>query len=76
AAKSTDLACENLMLALVAQGLACCPMEGYDEKRIKKVLKLNRHCHVVMGIGIGYEAEQGIYTEQFRIPRELVIKEV
>ena len=74
--KSTALGCENLMLALVAQGLACCPMEGFDEARVKKVLKLNRHCHVVMGIGIGYAADDGIYGEQFRIPRELTIKEV
>ncbi|MCB0420365.1 MAG: nitroreductase family protein [Bdellovibrionales bacterium] len=76
ASKSTALACENLMLALVAQGLSCCPMEGFDEVRVKKVLKLNRHSHVVMGIGIGYAAEDGIYSSQFRIPRELVVKEV
>ncbi len=76
ASKSTALACENLMLALVDQGLSSCPMEGYDEWRIKRVLGLNRHAHVVMTLGIGYAADNGIYTEQFRIPRELVIKEV
>ena len=76
AVKSTALACENLMLALVDQGLSCCPMEGFDEWRIKKILKLNRHCRVVMGIGIGYAAEDGLYSEQFRIQKDLVIKEV
>ncbi len=76
ATKTTALACENLMLALVAQGLACCPMEGFDEVRVKKILKLNRHCHVVMGIGIGYPAPNGLYGSQFRIPRDLVIKRV
>lgn len=76
AAKSTALACENLMLALVAQGLSCCPMEGFDERRVKSILKLNRHCHVAMGIGIGYAADNGIYSEQFRIPKDLVVKEI
>ncbi|MCB0391192.1 MAG: nitroreductase family protein [Bdellovibrionales bacterium] len=76
ASKSTALACENFMLVLVAQGLACCPMEGFDEKRVKKILKLNRHCHVVMGIGIGYAAEDGVYADQFRISRDLVVKKL
>lgn len=74
--KSTALACENLMLALTAQGLGSCPMEGFDDVRIKKILGLNRNCHVVMGIGIGYPAENGIYGEQFRVPKEWVVKKV
>ena len=29
------------MMSLVAEGFDSCPMEGFDEKRIKKILKLN-----------------------------------
>ena len=36
------------MMALVAEGFDSCPMEGFDEKRIKKILKLNWQSHVVM----------------------------
>ena len=46
--KSTALACQNFMMALVAEGYASCPMEGFDEKRIKKILNLNWQSHVVM----------------------------
>ena len=43
--KTTALACQNFMMSLVAEGFDSCPMEGFDEKRIKKILKLNWRCH-------------------------------
>lgn len=74
--KSTALACENLMLALVAEGLASCPMEGLDEARVKSLLKIKGKAHVAMVIGIGYAANDGIYHEQMRVPRDWVVKEL
>ncbi len=74
--KTTALACQNFMMALVAEGFDSCPMEGFDEKRIKKILKLNWQCHVVMIFGIGQVDKNGIYGDRFRINEELVIKEV
>ena len=74
--KSAALASENLMLALVAQGYACCPMEGYDEARVKKILGLGRNAHVVMGIGIGRAHPNGLYGPQIRFDRELFVFEV
>lgn len=74
--KSTALACENLMLALVAQGFDSCPMEGFDESRVKKVLGLNRHCQVVMVLGIGKAHPEGIFGPRIRLDRSLFVKEV
>ena len=74
--KTTALACQNFMMALVAEGFDSCPMEGFDEKRIKKILKLNWKCNVVMIFGIGKADSKGIYGERFRIDEDLVIKEV
>lgn len=74
--KSTALACQNFMMALVAEGFDSCPMEGFDEKRIKKLLKLNWQSHVVMIFGIGKADKDGVYGERFRIDDKLVIKEV
>ena len=74
--KTTALACQNFMLALVAEGFDSCPMEGFDEKRIKKILNLNWQCKVVMIFGIGEAAENGVYSERFRIDDDLVIKEI
>ena len=74
--KTTALACQNFMMSLVAEGFDSCPMEGFDEKKIKKILKLNWSCHVVMIFGIGKADKKGIYAKRFRINEELVIKEV
>tara|TARA_B100000900_G_scaffold416107_1_gene449153 strand:- start:4294 stop:5001 length:708 start_codon:yes stop_codon:yes gene_type:complete len=74
--KTTALACQNFMMSLVAEGFDSCPMEGFDEKRIKKILKLNWSCRVVMIFGIGKADEKGIYGKRFRINEKLIIKEV
>ena len=74
--KTTALACQNFMMALVAQGYASCPMEGFDERRVKKLLKLGRNTHVVMILGAGKENPDGIYGDRYRIDPNLSIKEV
>lgn len=76
AVKTTALACENFMLAIAAQGYGSCPMEGFDECRVKKLLKLGRGSQVVMIISVGDIDPAGIYSPQFRIPKDLVIKEI
>jgi nitroreductase len=70
AAKSTALACENLMLALRAHGYDSCPMEGFDEWRVRKILKLPKDGFVVMVIAAGKRAEDGVYHQRFRFPIE------
>jgi len=69
--KSTALACENLMLAIVAQGYATCPMEGFNSQRIKKILDLNKNSEIVMVIAIGAADPKGIYSQQIRLDRKL-----
>ena len=72
--KTTALACQNFMMALVSQGYDSCPMEGFDHKRVKNILNLNNKCHVVMVLGAGKADPKGIYGERFRIDEDLVIK--
>lgn len=76
AVKSTALASENLMLALRAHGFDSCPMEGFDEAGMKKLLGLGTDEHIVMMLGAGRRADNGIYHPQFRLPREQFVKEV
>lgn len=71
--KTTALACQNFMLAITAQGYGSCPMEGFDEKRVKKILKLNSDSRIVMVIGVGDPAPGGIFGPQFRVDPNLVI---
>lgn len=74
AAKSTALACENLMLALRAHGYDSCPMEGFDEWRVRKILDLPKDGFVVMVIAAGKRAEDGVYHKRFRFPMEEFVK--
>ncbi len=73
AIKSAALACENFVLAITAQGGATCMMEGFDEWRLKRALRLRRSARVVMVLGIGYESERGTWGPQFRLPLEEVV---
>ena len=66
ATNNTALAAENLMLALRAHGFDSCPMGGFDEPAMKKLLNIGSNHHVVMMIGAGERADDGIYHEQFR----------
>jgi len=70
--KSCALACENFMLAVAAQGFDSCPMEGFDEWRVKSLLKLPWRARVVMVISVGKRDPRGIWGERFRLPKEAV----
>lgn len=76
AVKTTALACENLMLAFRAAGYDTCPMEGMDEKRIRKLLGLGSGSVVTMVISAGRRGEGGVYGPRLRLPRERFIKTV
>jgi nitroreductase len=69
AIKTAALACENLMLAISAHGFDSCPMEGFDEPRVKRLLGLPRTATIVMVIAAGRGAEGGVIP-QIRFGRE------
>lgn len=71
--KSAALASENFVLAITALGGATCMMEGFDEWRMKWLLRLPWTSRVVMAIGIGYEGENGTWGPQYRLPLEEVV---
>lgn len=73
ATKSTALACENFILSVTAQNFDTLCMEGFDSKRVKKLLKLNCHDHVVMIIAVGKRASNGIYGPQMRFEKSRFI---
>lgn len=76
AAKSTALACENLVLALRAHGYDSCMMEGFDEVRVRKLLKLDDAAFPIMVVGAGERAADGVFWPQVRFERELFVREV
>lgn len=76
ATKTTALACENLMLSFRAAGYDTCPMEGFDENRVKRLLRLPRKAAVVMIISAGKRHEHGVYNERIRGNKDIFIKKV
>ncbi len=75
ATKSTALACENLMLAFRAAGYDSCAMEGFDARRVEKLLKLPRDASVVMIVAAGKRKQGGIYGRRVRFDSKLFVKE-
>ncbi len=76
AAKTTALACENLVLALRAYGFDSCMMEGFDEPLVRKLLQLNDEQYPIMVIGAGERAEDGVFFPQYRFDRNLFIQKI
>ncbi|HET9803571.1 MAG TPA: nitroreductase family protein [Candidatus Acidoferrum sp.] len=75
ATKSTALACENLMIAAEALGLNTCPMEGFDGRRLSKLLKLSPRRHdIVMVIAIGKKSPLNSDVPQWRRPIEATVE--
>jgi nitroreductase len=74
--KSCALACENFMLAIAAQGFDSCPMEGFDSWRVRRLLKASYRESVVMVISVGERDPRGVWGERFRIPRDIVFREI
>ena len=66
AVKSTALAAENLMLALQSHRYCSCPLEGFDEKRLKKLLNIAPGRIPVMLIAAGKPGERPIYNPRMR----------
>jgi nitroreductase len=76
ALKSASFAAENFVLAISAQGYASCMMEGFDEWRVRRLLKLRWAERVAMVIGVGREAERGTWGPRFRLPKSEVVKKI
>lgn len=70
AVKSTALAAENLMLAFHSHGYATCPMEGFDEPRLRRVLDIPRQAVPIMLLAVGRQGEKGVYNPRLRFPLE------
>lgn len=74
--KSTALAAQNFMISMSAIGYDTCPMEGFDSKKVKKILGLPRRAEITMVVSCGVRDDEGVYGPQFRVPFEEVYFEV
>jgi len=66
--KSCALAAQTFMLAMTNEGYDTCPMEGFDSKKVKRILKLPLGAEINMIISCGIRDEQGVWGDRIRIP--------
>jgi nitroreductase len=71
--KSCALAAQTFMLSIAAEGFHTCPMEGFDEKRVKIFLGLPRGAEINMIISVGLGTEAGIWGKRYRVPYKEVV---
>ncbi|WP_293298039.1 nitroreductase family protein [Allomuricauda sp.] len=74
--KTCALAAQTFMLAMSSKGYDTCPMEGFDSKRAKRILKLPYGAQINMIISCGIRAEGGVWGDRMRIPFEEVYTRV
>jgi nitroreductase len=73
--KSCALAAQTFMLSIAAEGFHTCPMEGFDEKRVRQYLKLPRGAEINMVVAVGLGTEAGVWGKRMRVDyNEVVFK--
>jgi nitroreductase len=70
--KTNALAAQIFMLAMANEGYDTCPMEGFDSRRVKKLLKLPYGAEITMVVACGIREEGGVWGNRMRVPFEEV----
>ena len=71
--KSCALAAQTFMLSISAEGFHTCPMEGFDELRLKRYLKLPKGAEINMVVSVGAGTEAGVWGERNRLAFDEVV---
>ncbi len=75
--KTCGLAAQTFMIAMAEEGYDTCPVEGFDSRRVKKLLNLPCSAEINMVIPCGIrKGTRGIWGERFRVPFEEVYKKI
>ncbi len=75
--KSCALAAQTFMIAMANEGYDTCPLEGFDSRRVKKMLGLPCSAEINMIVSCGYrDGDKGIWGERFRVPFDDVYRHV
>ncbi len=66
--KSCALAAQTFMLAMANEKYDTCPMEGFDSRKVKSILKLPYGAEINMVVSCGIKEEDGVWGDKMRIP--------
>lgn len=74
--KTCALAAQTFMLAMANEKYDTCPMEGFDSKKVKSILKLPYSAEINMIVSCGIRDENGVWGDRMRIPFNEVYREI
>jgi len=74
--KTCALAAQTFMLAMANERYDTCPMEGFDSRKVKSILKLPLGAEINMVISCGIRDEKGVWGERKRIAFNDVYKRI
>ena len=74
--KTCALAAQTFMLAMANENYDTCPMEGFDSRRVKSILKLPYGAEINMIVSCGIRDEHGVWGDRMRIPFEEVYQKI
>lgn len=72
--KTCALAAQTFMLAMDNEMYDTCPMEGFDSRKVKRLLKLPYGAEINMVISCGIRDDKGVWGDRTRIPFHEVYK--
>jgi len=74
--KTCGLAAQTFMLAMAGESYDTCPMEGFDGRKVKSILKLPMGAEINMIISCGIRDEKGVWGDRMRIPFNEVYQKI
>lgn len=74
--KTCALAAQTFMLAMASEMYDNCPMEGFDSRKVKRILKLPYGAEINMVISCGIRDDKGVWGDRMRIPFNEVYQEI
>lgn len=74
--KTCALAAQTFMLAMSNEKYDTCPMEGFESRMLKSILKLPYGAEINMVISCGIREDNGVWGDRMRIPFNEVYQEI
>ena len=74
--KTCALAAQTFMLAMANEKYDTCPMEGFDSKKVKGILKLPYGAEINMVVSCGIRDEHGVWGDRMRVPFDEVSRKI
>ena len=74
ATRSALFAAQTILLAATARGLDSCPMEGFDPRRLARLLRLERGDVVALVVAIGRRRSDAVVEPRWRRSFEMAVQ--